>query len=321
MAEPLTSELRGLSSRGIEENVVTDADRAISPTRANTGFKQGRRLEAGDRAIVDEAFLRDASVGDAMGVLFLRALSKTREHYVSSGILERLNQASQVHGTEAGDLRVSGTPWLAGDESRRISPNALVGRMLCERHNVALSNLDIFAFRLFTALDDMDVEFAATSTAPVSRVYLFNGHLERWMLKVLCGLAASGNLVFQDHPTSTEIPSDWIEVLFGARNFLAGQGLYVSRTVGGRFEGPRGVGISGIGRQGRVAGVTVLLNGYELVLLMATESDTGREFFGKTFAYRPLGIHVTDSRCEKSLLFSWDNPGDAGTVHVRIGGA
>ena len=79
MAEPLSRELRGVSSRGTEEGAVTDEARGIAPPNRDAAVIQAPRLTARDQAIVDEAFLRGASVGDAMGVLSVRALSATIE--------------------------------------------------------------------------------------------------------------------------------------------------------------------------------------------------------------------------------------------------
>lgn len=105
MAEPLSRELRGLSSRGIEEGVVTDEARGIAPSIRDAPVDQPQRLTAGDQAIVDEAFRRGASVGDAMGVLFVRALSHTIDgvppsHALTSGRSERFTLEERLFSEE-----------------------------------------------------------------------------------------------------------------------------------------------------------------------------------------------------------------------------
>jgi hypothetical protein len=70
MLFPLTSDERGLANRGLDSRLVTDAGRPISVDNL-------RGLNADDQAIVDEAFLRGASVEEAMGILFARALPRT----------------------------------------------------------------------------------------------------------------------------------------------------------------------------------------------------------------------------------------------------
>lgn len=105
MAEPLSRELRGLSSRGIEEGVVTDEARGIAPSNREPRVNEPQRLTERDQAIVDEAFRRGASVGDAMGVLFMRALSTTIEgvppsHALTSGSSQRFTLEERLFSEE-----------------------------------------------------------------------------------------------------------------------------------------------------------------------------------------------------------------------------
>jgi hypothetical protein len=72
-----------------------------------------------------------------------RAIS--REHYISRSVLDLFG---------GGGIAVSGMPWIPDGEQRRVSAASLTGRMLCERHNQALSSLDAVAARFlqfFTA--------------------------------------------------------------------------------------------------------------------------------------------------------------------------
>ncbi|MFQ5853650.1 MAG: SEC-C metal-binding domain-containing protein [Candidatus Binatia bacterium] len=106
---------------------------------------------------------------------------RSREHYISESLLHYLNRNN--------DLTVSGLPWVEG-EHQVLPPSAVSSRVLCERHNSALSPLDVIAVRLFQAFDE---EGAAGSGQQL--LYLFSGHdLERWLLKILCGITCSKNL-------------------------------------------------------------------------------------------------------------------------------
>lgn len=102
----------------------------------------------------------------------------SHEHYISHGIL------ALFHGK---GITISGMPWIPDDQRKRVSRASLTGKMLCERHNHALSPLDATAaefFRLFTT----------EWTGEEVDVFLTRGYdLERWLLKMLCGLVASGN--------------------------------------------------------------------------------------------------------------------------------
>jgi len=232
----------------------------------------------------------------------------SREHFISGSILSLLNGGEQV------GLKVDGFPWQEHNCVQFISPQALAARVLCERHNSALSGLDSVATRFLRALD----EKAAVENSQ-DLLHLFNGHdVERWLLKVLCGLAASGNIEFE-RPTTLSVPVQWIEILFGAKSCRPGQGLYVCRSKGTKFKGQRGVAISPVGQEGQLMGVVVWICGYELILAMTPPK--GRQLLGREVAYRPMEFHVTGPEHETSVVFCGESPADNGTIHLRIGDA
>ncbi|MHB1344031.1 MAG: hypothetical protein ACYCX3_06695 [Thermoleophilia bacterium] len=226
----------------------------------------------------------------------------TREHYVSESLLHELNRR---HG-----LSVSGFPWQAAGEVQVLTPNALASKILCDRHNSALSALDATARSLFRAFDD---EQAIGSGRQL--MFLFSGHdLERWLLKVLCGLASSGNLSI-DGNTDLSIPRPWLEVLFGRADLSNGHGLYVCRERGFRTQGPM-FGLRTISGEQRLKGLGIDLCGTELILSMS--GFPLRRFDGRAVVYRPLELHVTGSAFEKSVCFAWQGAADLGTVSFEI---
>lgn len=228
---------------------------------------------------------------------------RSQEHFISESLLEYLNQEK--------NLRVSGFPWLRGEE-RALPPSALKSGVLCKRHNSALSQLDSIAVRLFQAFDENQTQGREHS------LYLFCGHdIERWLLKVLCGLAASGNLGLNGE-CDTSIPEYWLRILFGETEFFGEQGLYVCKLRGHRFEGPRGVELRAITGGGRLTGIGLWVCGYELILSMS--GFHSRTFDGREMAYRPLELHTTGRNFEKSVLLSWNGSADLGTISVHLGG-
>jgi hypothetical protein len=106
---------------------------------------------------------------------------RSREHYISESLLHYLNRDN--------NFRVGGLPWVKGKE-QVLPPSALASRVLCKRHNSALSELDTIAVRLFQAFDE---EGAVGSGQQL--IYFFSGHdLERLLLKILCGITCSKNI-------------------------------------------------------------------------------------------------------------------------------
>jgi len=229
---------------------------------------------------------------------------RSREHYISESLLQYLNRDN--------DLRVGGLPWITSKE-QVLPPSALASRVLCERHNSALSILDAIAVRLFQAFDE---EGAAGSSQQL--IYLFSGHdLERWLLKILCGITCSKNVSLEVE-ADLSIPEYWLRILFGELQFPDEQGLYVCKTRGHRFEGPRGLQLRTITGRGRLTGMGLWICGYELILSMS--GLPSRRFDGREFAYRPLELHATGIAYEKSILLSWNGIADLGTISVSIGG-
>ncbi len=70
---------------------------------------------------------------------------RSREHYVSESLLTHLHSHNE--------LTVTGFPWVPHGE-KVVSPSALASKILCQRHNSALSPLDAIAVHLFQAFDE-----------------------------------------------------------------------------------------------------------------------------------------------------------------------
>lgn len=73
----------------------------------------------------------------------------TREHVLSASILRQLG----------GVIVVSGMPWLAPGETMSLTVDNLAAKILCKRHNEALSPLDAEAGRFFSILEKLLIDF------------------------------------------------------------------------------------------------------------------------------------------------------------------
>lgn len=210
-----------------------------------------------------------------------------------------------------GGLHVSGLRWQSGDGPASFAPDALASKVLCDRHNSALSPLDAIAVRLFRSFDELH---AAGSEIRV--LYLFSGHdVERWLLKILCGLVVGKHLSLLAS-THVDVPTEWLAILFGNAEFAPGQGLYMPRGVGEVLAGPTGLVLAPMLVRGNLVGLKALVCGYEL--LLSLEAFPGRVLDGRQLVYRPLELHTVGPAYEKSVLFSWAGPADLGTISVSI---
>jgi hypothetical protein len=125
------------------------------------------------------------------------------EHYISKSVLQAI-------GTT---VAVSGVPWpsLPGGEEKEIGINRLTARILCGRHNSALSPLDSAAGAFFEKLQAIEVDLQRRSLSRKHSFVLMSGEaLELWMLKLACGLfysknaAADGARLIDQHQVNEE---------------------------------------------------------------------------------------------------------------------
>lgn len=104
----------------------------------------------------------------------------SREHFVSRSL---------IAGPE---LKVQGMPWQKVPVLH-ISPDALTAKVLCRRHNEALSPLDSEALRAFEGLRTARVHATRRSLSTRSWATIVSGQaLELWALKTMAGFCASG---------------------------------------------------------------------------------------------------------------------------------
>ena len=262
---------------------------------------------AGFRKVPASTIPRPPRTGSSLQSCYASVLTdcnsrRTREHYISESLLQYLNRTD--------GLKVSGLAWLEEKEIT-LPPGALASTILCDRHNAALSPLDAIAVRLFQAFDE---DRAGGSGKQM--LYLFCGHdLERWLLKIFCGVICSKGLTLETG-VDLSIPKYWLEILFGYAEFPDEQGLYVCISPGHRFEGPHGVGLRAITGRGRLTGMGFLICGYEFILSMS--GFPSRSFDGRKVAYRPLEFYTTGEDFEKSVMFTWEGRADLGTISLEI---
>ncbi|MGB8411395.1 MAG: hypothetical protein WCE23_01075 [Candidatus Binatus sp.] len=225
----------------------------------------------------------------------------SREHYVSHGLLKLL--------TIDGKIAIDGFPWQGGGTISSVSPAALTGKILCSRHNLALSPLDAVVSRLLQRIDQFHHEFIHSLRKHQNRFFLLNGHdIERWMLKTLCGAVASGNAEIRTEESNWRPPLEWLRILFGEEPFPPRCGLYFHSEVSDKPYIERGFKfVSFFNKIGGVYGARISLNDERFVLAMSAPPEDLSESFIRDHAYRPQGLRFMIDSCEKVVHFGWDD--------------
>jgi len=131
----------------------------------------------------------------------------SREHFISANVLRQLSLGKTV--------TIGGLPWQAPSTLQNIGLGSLQAKILCEGHNNGLTLLDSTAGELLRTLDAIDK--APSSVAGCVR---FDGPVvERWFLKVICGLVAGQRI------SGGIVPDEWKSLLTGS-SWPDGWGLY-----------------------------------------------------------------------------------------------
>jgi hypothetical protein len=210
----------------------------------------------------------------------------TREHYFSRNILSTM-----------GSGRVSGFAWQSG-ETKELDFASLTSKILCDRHNSALSPLDAEAGELFMALGEIDAALADAAPAAPSKDYSLNGaDLERWLLKVLVGICHAKGIAY----TKVRCEQSLIRVLVGLSPWPPWWGLHLAPLQppsGTHYF--KGLGVEALSVGDEVWGMRLSMAGLVFQLCLG-EPDRDQ------VAYHPSGIRFSfaDRAGTQSVTFTW----------------
>jgi hypothetical protein len=181
----------------------------------------------------------------------------TGEHPVSEAVLKVLADR---------ELEVSGLPWLKGDK-KILRFSALTANCLCSAHSNALSPIDAIGGQFFSALQQ-----CATSGTGLSRHFLFSGHdIERWLMKVIAGFAASKGFAIDGAVLDGAAPADmdFAELLADDSQWKPPLGVYSTQRPGDKFTQRNQVSMSPLLVPGGnlIVGMMADIQGFHLGLL------------------------------------------------------
>ncbi len=235
----------------------------------------------------------------------------TREHYISKAVLEAIDGVGKT-------IESRGFPWQ-GDGNMTIATERMTARMLCERHNNGLTDLDTEAKRLIQIRDQI-----YTNDGQEGEFNLDGLKLERWLLKTLCGSLASGNMLNQrsERIPNWSPPRQWLEILFRGQQLPEGWGLYMPNKHAGR-----GVEVTRtllklapmFASDYRTAlGMGICLFGIEFFLVMDRSVRNTPERLLDGATDRPGSVLFHCPGCQKRLVFEWGTHEPDTTFEIRL---
>lgn len=221
----------------------------------------------------------------------------SREHYISRSVLEQIGQI----------VTVSGGHFLDEGRTLKTSVGNLTAKILCKRHNEALSPLDFEAGIFFGALVDAltDLKRKTLSRKPI--FHLTSGEaLELWMLKVACGHyfgIGTNDGVRLDQNYSIDLAK--VEKAFFDREWEPRCGLYFKGGIGDRLKIANHVYVGALldNQRKRMDGVRIGLLGLELDLLFDAENANPGPWTG--LVKRPTELVWQKGRRWHSIILTW----------------
>jgi len=199
-------------------------------------------------------------------------------------------------------VRIDGFNWQEANRTVELPTARLASKMLCKRHNEALSSLDAVALRFFQKLDN-----AIRQRERRNRAFLFDGtDFERWMLKTLCGVAASGYADIGTVSSDWKPHILWLNILFDGEPFPDRWGFYYSEQSADAIEGGFKLRTLSNSADG-VYGVKISLNDESFLFLMDTPPENLTGTYLARYSYRPKDIIVLNEYCENVFCFGWND--------------
>lgn len=234
----------------------------------------------------------------------------TREHFITDDLLGAISADGKV-------VVVEGAAWQDKTESRKtIGRGSLSRKMLCHRHNNALSPLDKMAaefFRYFLE-DHLDIfKYLGNddrTSFPRGFTMVSGPYMELWMLKVLWGAIEAGAISIDGQPAYRfrlgVTTQQLAEILWRGAEWPRTWGLYVVRERDHDEPAiPKAIRLRPVNWDSEILGGYIQIAGFEFLLSFETPPVSQ--------IFRPCG--VTFSRVGfpmnsyKMIAFAWPEVG------------
>jgi hypothetical protein len=222
----------------------------------------------------------------------------SREHFVSASVLSHLGGQN---------VRLSGVPWLAADETKDLPINALTANILCKRHNEAFAPLDAMAGKFFGVLRSIhDDVFDKRSLSRRGNWYLFSGEeLELWLLKTAIGLFNSGTVAKnKERLASTQTINESCSAILDNGAFRLPCGLYVEPIQISEQTNQIQFQPASDDSKQRMVGLKVSYLSFAMTILFDPNAMYGPSVTDSK-TYRPTYVMVRNARRTHNIMLTW----------------
>jgi len=226
------------------------------------------------------------------------------EHFISESVLSIVSPRKLV--------RVSGTAFIPPGQTKDLPLEALQAKILCTRHNNALSRLDTMAGKFFRAIADIYEDLSDRRTPSRRSIWhLFSGEeLELWLLKTILGFFHAGVLSKDGRKIGKvqKIMNPAIDAAYCTGRLPEPCGMYVLKN--GPALARRGVlDFVSLSDQPdeRIIGCGLTILG--LTTTFFTDANiVNRNLFTANHSYRPDYLFYQNERRHHSIVLTWPPP-------------
>jgi hypothetical protein len=241
----------------------------------------------------------------------------SREHYVSAAVLDQFERPS-----------VSGMPWQKPGEAAVYGKESLTARVLCERHNNALSPLDAHGAATVRHLKSGFTHATKRSLSTRPSISLVSGPaFEAWGYKVAAGFFEASIARFDGTPAGGASPSklDSLAEALSGRLLSPPAGLYV-RAHEGDGTG-NSISFAPIRSEDAQtpSGISIYFCAFEFAFIFEVRNSNPAGLLELGYAHRPFRLTISGRahsphRVRTSELFlSWPGtPASASAVRVGL---
>jgi hypothetical protein len=227
----------------------------------------------------------------------------TKEHFISRNILEKIAKEG-LKFENAGHF-------FGGRETVEIGIDGFSAKVLCDIHNNSLSPLDSAVGLAFGKFETLANELMDTAIrgARHKSLHIASGlDIERWLIKVYCGLAAAGKIrtVGGRVIDQSEIPTCLLETLIRSTELPAPLGLYMHAYPGQerRASTFSFATIQLTDGSDSVGGLLLALGLMNFVLV--TSDQFGRTFTETTwYRHQQLSYNINSNGSRIGVLFTY----------------
>ncbi|WP_266223076.1 hypothetical protein [Paraliomyxa miuraensis] len=235
-----------------------------------------------------------------------------REHFISEIVLKSI----------AAGKSLSVTGWANDNGSHPIAPSNLNTRMLCARHNRALSPIDKLGGHFYSTLQAIaEAAYGGTLDSLEVREAFCGPDIERWMLKALCGLLASGRASYSQEKFGRVLPpGDLLEVVFREYDLPPPSGLVLVSTAQLGHDPVPGVAFRLASWGGGLGGLVLQWWSFAFVLIVRPPAPGPDIDLIREGSYRPRQIWLrngADIRIDLDWPEPWNGPVATPSVQYR----